>query len=117
MPTEYFHDNRTFSERHGYFIGASTDSIDSIDSMFDLHPILDIQIKKDTEYCHVCSKKHGKRIYEIKTAYTGKKKVCSNCKFIYNILKREIIDNDNIGAINYIHNTLANLKSKMGEDK
>ena len=111
MPTNYFEDSRTFSERHGYIIGAATDSIDSI---FDPDPTLDIQIKKDTEYCYTCGKKHGKRIYEIKPAYTGIKKVCSNCKFIYDILKREIIDNDNSTTISFLYNTLTSLKITMG---
>ena len=121
MPTDYFEDSRTFSERHGYTTGyVVSDAVASFGwSDSELEPEIDIKIKKDTEYCYVCNKKHGKRTYEVKTAYTGKKKVCSNCKFIYDILKREIIDNDNVDTINYIHNTLASIKitmlSKEGE--
>ena len=111
MPTGYYSYSDFVSDNHDFVVGGSEDSIGWIS--YELDPEIDIQIKKDIECCWLCGKKHGKRTYEVETAFSGKKKVCSNCKFVYDILRREIIDNDNGVAISYIHSTLTSIKTTM----
>ena len=111
MPSDYYEHFRS-----NLGISNNVDHLGWIDTVY-LEPETKIEQKKDTEYCYICSKKHGKRIYKIESAYNGKKKVCSNCKFLYTTLKKEIIDNNNNGTLIYICNTLRSIKTTMDLEK
>ena len=56
--------------------------------------------------CRLCTKfMRGKKY--VSEGRWGAIKICSNCKFIYDTLHREIFDNKNIEAIKKIYNTVS----------